>query len=228
MKSANRSLIAVLVAGVSIVLTCSGRADAAILTYNNAVSAATRGDGPFTVGSLIQVGATSQLVTALGVQDGASSGGVGGTDGFASSPIQVGIWDASDNSVVATTTVSSTDPLGAGNYRYSTLTTPVTLVATKQYLIGAFVGSGKEFFVDGDFNAPYSADTGFTLLGARFRSGSFGSPTSVGDTGGRPVGRWGAANALTTPTPEPGSIGLLGAVAGLGVMRRRRRRPPGA
>jgi hypothetical protein len=211
-----------LFAFIAVAALITVQAPAAILQYNSTIAGSTRGDGPFTIGNLIQVQATDQLVTALGVQDAASSGGVAGTDGFANGGnIQVGIWTADGSTLLASTNVNTADPLGTGNYRYHTLTTPITLTANTQYLIGARVGAGIEFFVDAGSSGPFTADTGFTLLGSRFLSSSFGAPTSAG---GLNNGRWGAANALTTPAPEPASVGLFASIGFAGLLRRRARR----
>jgi hypothetical protein len=172
-----------------------------MLRFDSSVSATTRGDGPWMVGDLFQVGTAAELVTALGIQDVVTSGFVGGS-------LQVGIWNSTGTVLLASAFVSSTDPL-SNSYRYHTLAAQIVLAANTQYLIGATVGSGLAWFLDsGTVPVPYSAAAGFTLLQNRFNAGAaFTAPLA---NGGLAVGRWGPANALATAVPEPDGLILTG------------------
>ena len=92
--------------------------------------------------------------------------------------------------------------------------------AGQSYYIGAYVGSGLEYYLNnevtgGEFAAS-SAD--ITLIAAAQKVGSFGAPLDT--LGFERPGRWGAANAVVA-IPEPSSIGLLAILPGLLVLRRR-------
>jgi hypothetical protein len=170
---------------------------AAVFGYDSGVPATTRGDGPWVVGNLFSVGGVAHWVTALGVQDV-------GLSGFVANSLLVGIWDSTGTTLLASASVLTTDTL-LGSYRYHSLAAPILLTANTQYLIGAQVGAGLEFFLD-DPSAPvpFSATAGFTLLQNRFRSGStFLAPLNDGTLA---VGRWAPANADATPVPEPSGL----------------------
>lgn len=183
-------------------------------------SAGSRGDGPFMVGNLFTVGSVSLQVSALGVQDYGGAG-VANTDGFFNSPRDVGLWNAAGTSLLARASVTSTDPL-TGTYRYASIT-PIVLSANTQYLIGALVGAGYEWFGDSFTAASYSGSPGLITLGpSRFASGgSFTAPLQDGNTSGAVTGRWAPANMLVVPEPSALSLFAVGLV---GVVLRRRRR----
>ena len=130
-----------------------------IISFNSGDGASYRTDD-YNVGVEIQVGSTDQTVTALGGQ----AYGSGGTD-LLLSGMKVGLWDASDDSLLASVTVSSTDTLN-GSYRYVTLGTPITLTHGHDYYLGALVGGASNHFVDGNANStlPYSANSGFSII----------------------------------------------------------------
>jgi hypothetical protein len=168
-------------------------------------TADSRIDGPYVVGNLFTVGAQNLQVTALGVQDYGSDNAPS-TDGFLASPRGVGIWDATGTSLLASTTVASTDPL-TGTYRYATIT-PIELSAGLQYLIGASVGAGLEYFGDSFAAASYTGSPGLiTLNASRFAFG--GTLVAPTNSGGFDAGRWGPANFLAVPVPEPSSLALF-------------------
>ncbi len=191
---------------------------AAVVSYNSA-PATSRGDGPWTVGIAFTVTqAGGVLVTQLGVQD-AGSGGSPNTDGFVAVSAAVGLWDSTGGTLLATATVTSTDTL-IDSYRYVTLGTPVTL-ATGTYLLGAAVGSGIEWFLDGNpSTSPFVAAAGIIWVENRYQSG--GALAAPVLNGGGSLGRWSPANAQFTVIPEP-SVTLTGIAGGLGLLLRRRR-----
>jgi hypothetical protein len=194
---------------------------APILDYNETQSSPPRGDGPFTIGTLFQVGASPINITHLGAQDVNGATGFGGNNGFVTSPISVGLWTGDGLTLLGSASVSSNDLL-IDSWRYAPITQgPLTLQPNTNYLLGAFVGSGREWFID-DVNAPpaFTAGAGITILQNRFRSGSFGAPLNDGTL---LLGRWGAANATDLSVPEPASIGLWSLLA-IGLVGHRLRR----
>jgi hypothetical protein len=192
----------------------------AVITYDG-TTFSPRGDGPFTIGNLIEIGSTPITINALGAQDLSSSGnGAPASDGFFGD-VTVGVWTADGSSLLGSVTIPAS---GAGStlidtYRYMALSpdlsTEITLAANTDYLIGATVGAGIEWFTDAAAG-PYTGD-GVTILESRFSSTLGAAPTSAG---GLDPGRWAPANA--TFVPEPGTS-LLAGLAGMGLLLRRRR-----
>lgn len=161
-----------------------------------------RADFTGTIGNLFTVGAQSLTVTDLGAQDFGPTGA--NTDGFFAPPISVGIWNAAGTSLLASTTVASADPL-TGSYRYDAIT-PIVLIAGTQYLIGARVGGGIEWFGDAGAATPYTGNGIITLDASRVVAGGFAAPTGAG---GLSAGRWAPANFLATSVPEPFTFSML-------------------
>lgn len=172
------------------------------------------------VGYKITTGDNRMSVSALGFFDH-------NRDGLASSH-QVGIWDATGSTMLATVTVAAgtVDPLYEF-FRYHDLPTPLTLEANTSYLIAAEVTSGGDIWynnsVSGDFNPsldPTYAGFSVDAFGQFFPS-SFAAPTSV-----TPASQYFlAANVLATIIPEPLSLSMLGmggAVVIAFALRRRR------
>ena len=177
------------------------------------------------MGNLIEVGSDDLLITHLGAQDDGPSGPDG--NGFLAGGVDVGLWSADGSTLLASARVLSGDPL-TGTYRYQELATPITLSANTQYLIGAAVGGGIEWFEDNQSTVIFQG-SGVSLIENRVRSGgTLGAPTS---NGGGTVGRWGPANALIAPPaaqgdiPEPATLAMLPlGAAGLGGYVRRRKK----
>ena len=131
-----------------------------------------------------------------------------------SSPHEVGLWDATSQTLLGSVTVSPGDTV-IGDFAYAELDTPVPLVAGSQYLLGALYFSDDDDTylsnasptLDGISNTqavfPASADLGFAF------------PTSASSGN---AGRFGP-NALAV-IPEPTSLGLI-ALGGLAMIRRR-------
>jgi hypothetical protein len=165
-----------------------------------------------TVGSVIAIGSTPLTINALGVQDGGL---------FLGTATEVGLWTADGLTLLASTTVSTSDPELAGNYRYQSIPT-LTLAANTDYLIGALVGSGYTEFGDNDTTAPYSANSDVTIVDNSYASSgsSLAAPTSNGTDA---LGRWAPANAtFLQVVPEP-SVLAMSALGGLAIMRKCRR-----
>jgi len=213
------------------ILASSAAAQAVVFKYDPSLIGSARGDGPYVVGSLIQVGASNQLITHLGAQDADAAvdaqdpDGADGLTGFADDDgffrgfIDVGLWNATGTTLLGSVRVTSGDPV-VGTYRYARMSTPVVLLAGTQYLLGATVGGGIEWFIDdGSAPVPFSTEVGFTLLQNRFANGgTLAAPTL---DGGGTLGRWAPANAAAfIPEPATATMALLG-LGGL-MMRRRR------
>lgn len=188
--------------------------NAALISYDPGVAAATRGDGPFSLSNLVEVGAADVTINALGIQDLADQGQL-----FA--PSTVTIWTGDGATVLGTVTmpVDLSGTTQIGTYRYVSLGADLVLTAGSRYIIGADVGAGIEFFFDGGSTAaPYSGSDGVTIVDSTF-NGVLGAAPNA--SGGNP-GRWGAANATFIAVPEPSSTALVG-LAGITLLLRRRR-----
>ncbi|HWQ92015.1 MAG TPA: LamG-like jellyroll fold domain-containing protein, partial [Clostridia bacterium] len=196
-----------IVAALGLLTALAGNAQS--LFYLNSPLPSTtlhRTDGPYIVGNSFLVGDEPVVVDKLGVYDL-------GNDGFLSSPIEVGIWNEDGTTLLASASVSSTDPT-SGGYRYHPLTGNVTLAADTIYLIGARIGGPIEPFLCADQADPLSLiveDVRITRLETRW---------NLGDTLVAPVtvdgfnGRWGPANAsllITEPVAPQILIQPLGA-----------------
>lgn len=191
-----------------------------------------RADGPFTIGNLILIGGSDLSVSALGIQDLDNSGnGLTATDGFANGyDVTVGIWNADGSSLLASVTLdaSATGSTEVNSYRYLSLGSNITLAAGTQYLIGATVGNGIEFFYGADnagVSSPYSTGGDLSIVGATFAGIAGGAPVIAAPTsgaGGSP-NRWAPANFQYTAVPEPSAGALLLGLGSLALVLRRRR-----
>lgn len=191
-----------------------------------------RGDGPFTIGNLIEIGDTDLSVSALGIQDLENSGnGQTATDGFANGyNVTVGIWSADGSSLLASVTLDSTatGSTQVNSYRYLSLGSNITLAANTQYLIGATVGNGIEFFYGADnagVTSPYSTGGDLSIVAATFTAIAGGAPVAAAPTSGAGgnANRWAPANFQYTAIPEPSASALLLGLCGLALIMSRRR-----
>jgi len=163
-----------------------------------------RTDGPFTLGTEIEVGSQAVTVTELGVQDGGL---------WSANSIEVGLWNEDGSQLLRSAVVPRTAVAEAGGYRYASIT-PVTLNANTKYLIGALGGGNAitQFaaFWDGNIlsSPPFtSSGAGVTLVRSTYATGSsLAAPTTPG--GGSHAVRWAFANMKisTASAPAAGTI----------------------
>ncbi len=142
--------------------------------------------------------------------------------GIYNPPVSVGLWNASGTVLLATAQVDNSDPAQAGGYRYASIT-PITLTAGTDYLIGAYVGGGIEWFGDAGSSNDYSSSL-VTLVNDVYNYNGASGMQAPLSSGGGAIGRWGPANFLATVVPEPSSVVAwcgLGAMALCLVIRRR-------
>ena len=171
------------------------------------------------MGNEVLVGAQNVVVSALGVQDINGSGALG-TGLFA--PVTVGLWNASGTTLLATATVNNSDPAQAGGYRYASIT-PITLTAGTDYLIGAYVGGGIQWFGDASPGSAYTGD--LVTLETSVYNPAVGLNEPL-DSSGSAAGRWAPANFFGDRCPEPSSVVALCGLGAMGlvlVARRRRK-----
>jgi MYXO-CTERM domain-containing protein len=147
---------------------------------------------------------------------------------------QVGIWDTSDQSLVASVTLpSGTGTTLAGHFRYVTLGSPVGLLSGHTYRIAGYdVGSGGDPHVWDAFLGGYSgvevtsftADSRISLATGEaigHFAGGFGYPTTlIGDARQVEMG----PNMILAAIPEPPAAALAAAGMGLVLAMRKRRR----
>jgi hypothetical protein len=192
----------------AILSLASASASRAALIFNNYTleSILTTTNAGLTLGREFTVGSSAIQLTRLGVYDGLG-------DGLSSSH-QVGVWRTSDQSPVGTATVpAGTDAVLISDWRFVDVI-PITLDANTTYRIAALESSPA----DGNpFGGIISLGSGIASAtnGSVYLNG-FGYP-SLGNSSLRVF-----ANAEFSVVPEPGTA-ALGALAGLTLLRRRRR-----
>jgi hypothetical protein len=171
----------------------------------------------FTLGSSFTVGANPVRVTSLGVWDSNS-------DGLAASK-QVGIWDSTQTLVASATVPAGTGGTLVGEFRYTPIT-PIILSANTGYTVGAFYPTGDadqlHDHLNGSNPATPTMSSDFSGYVARFdNAAGFSDPTG-GTSGPAYVG----PSFQYAVVPEPSSLALALAGAGLlGIRRRTARRP---
>ncbi len=144
-----------------------------------------------------------------------------GQDGFAQAQ-QVGLWDVSSSTLIASVYVDNTDPLN-GYWRFHSIT-PVGLLAGHEYVVGSQGGEGYTWFTSGMTVAPEITflEDAWIYLGDTSNNPLYEPNTSDGFTQAVGGGFFGG-NLVLGSTPEPGTLALTGsALLGLlGVARRR-------
>jgi len=172
-----------------------------------------------TAGTKFTIGATSIVVSALGVQDvrvpsppPTLEGPPPPTpppDGLQRSH-QVGIWNASGTllgsiTILAGTASTQTDTV----WRYENLTQTIVLEAGQTYVLGAHLSQGFDPITDNGLD-PYAFALSPVIAGVAnvMSLGSFQMPTEVQQGG---VPRWAPANLRYELVPEPSAVSLLSA-----------------
>ena len=153
-------------------------------------------------------------VYAIGVWDGSNGAGIG--DGLGNSH-DVGLWSYPQNTQIATVSIpSGNNTTLIGEFRYVALSTPVTLQANQDYLIGDFHGSDPWLSPSATMSLGSSVSQ---VVDGQYASSAFlAEPLSAGG-GVAFVG----PNLLFTPIiPEPGIASLF--LCGLNVLWWRRKR----
>jgi hypothetical protein len=171
--------------------------------------------GDYTVGFRFVVGANSLSVDMLGIWDNSPTGLLGAHD--------VAIWTDTGTLVGSVTVPSGTSGTLIGDFRYATLSSPVTLTASTAYRIGAHMpASTGEAFLD---PSAFSVTSAINTVAA-FYGGPGASIAFVVNSSGVP-----APSAYLGPNfnysvvevPEPNSLLLL-SMATVGMIRVVRRR----
>jgi fibronectin-binding autotransporter adhesin len=171
-------------------------AQAQVLSLTSTTPVA-RTSGPYTIGSVFQVGSNSVTMDSLGVLDmvnsAANAAAASTGDGLVVAHT-VDIWN-SGGGVVATINVpSGTAGMLINGFRYAELSAPVTLTAGQTYTIGTVMGgTGNDIFADAYPSSAVTGGPGITITGATYNSGA--TITFPQSSGGTPVGRWVSSNA---------------------------------
>jgi hypothetical protein len=182
---------------------------APIPILNNDTLAPPRNDFDGMVGYDVQVGATSQNITALGMLDQDLNG--------LSQAHQVGLWDSGGTLLASVTVPAGTGAPLNGWYRYVNLSSPVTVTAGQTYTLGLEVFAGGDHFKDIDGNTTNAPE--FIMKNGRYNvGGGFAQPTVDAIF----FAPFEGPNALFEPVPEPGSAMLmLGGIAAFALRRKK-------
>lgn len=185
--------------GVIVALNPANSHSQVITAFNYNGSATADSFGPYMLGVNFTVGSSALEVNSLGVQDIAG-------DGFIASSIQVGIWSQDGLVLLGSGNVASSDTL-VGTYRYTSLSSSVTLSANTTYLIGAVVGNGIESY--GDTSGSYSGNTPYVTY-------NYSTWANGGNTFAAPINNIGANGRLApvnfqaiVVVPEPRTVVLF-------------------
>lgn len=200
----------------ALVLSCIGlfgnAAQAAPVSAWNVTNPQGFSNGSWSFGDIFTVGSSDLLVTALGAFDY-------NADGFSTNGgIKMGIFRESDNALLASTNILSSDTL-IGNYRFSDIN-DLVLNANTQYRVVAV--SGNDLY---NITTGLSFDPRITWNGYGYCNTT--QLTSCNSFTG--IERTWMANMLIdsigqqNPVPEPSTLALLSLslVAGVAIRRRR-------
>ena len=197
--------------------TTAAHADTPAITLTSV--GATIGASQATFGFEFSVKQNASL-TALGVYNSSGTNTLAGT-------AQIGLWDTSGNLLISTTIPASTAETLIGSFVYSSVS-PFTLVAGTDYIIGAYLSRGAAASFNTGQGGTATVDSNVTLIQDQYAYSSGLVDPSLSTT--NVPSAWFGANFLTgtgvqvQAVPEPLSMTLLGVgVAGLGVLRRRRK-----
>lgn len=212
----------------SILLGLTSHISAALVAITSPATSSTASAGDFTLGYRFTVGSQSLSVTSLGIWDnngdGLETGGTGAR--------QMAIWDAGGTLVPGTSVTVPTNGTLDNQFRYQALTSPVTLLANTDYVIGfdsngltihnsSFTTSESPTF-NTTYLTLYDVPGGGIPTGQRARrinGGGFSFPNSVAG-GGTP---W-EANFMFSVVPEPSSFSaMMSGLVTMMMMRAKRR-----
>lgn len=179
-------------------------------SYNNATPGLLGTNGDRVAGQEYTA-TTSVTLNSLGFIDLNNTNPVGGGssgDGLLGS-YQVGIWNATTEQLLASTTVT-TDSTLINGYRYSPIAA-TTLTAGEHFIIGALLPANmQDPYLVNINNTDYSAFSGpgaiFVQLGATSLVFPTETPT---DMGSMSAGIVNASDAIVAPVPEPTSVALV-------------------
>ncbi|MBV6500151.1 MAG: hypothetical protein CJBNEKGG_02620 [Prosthecobacter sp.] len=133
------------------------------------------------------------VLTHLGVYDH-------NQDGLSRS-VPVGLWDYNTQQLLASTTVTTSDPL-VGSSRQHALTTPVTLTAGTRYTIGAFYPGGSQDYYG--YGSPIVTDyrVAYNGYATIYNPSGLTYPSEQGNASAASAQYFGATYLLQAPAPS--------------------------
>jgi hypothetical protein len=157
-------------------------------------------NGAFTLGYQVIIGNAPVQLTSLGVWDE-------GSDGLDASHA-VGIWGSNTTTPLAQVTVpSGTGATLVDGYRFSDLTTPITLAANTTYVLGAAYNStDSPRDITG---SSFAGRNSFASPGATIGFGEYEFGSSLTYPSGDVSTIYNGPNGLFTVIPEPACLSVL-------------------